>query len=398
MIEMLIGFVTRFLDILVTQTVLKPLAALGSLLWTQYSMIILKLIRPQMLYMMKNISKSLYTPDAEWSGFVADYLNRLTGGKVEAEQIQRQGLGIGSTSAMENLGDSFLKPLLSMIMPSPSEVQDDPLKACNRFLGLNLQFNMSSWLLHVLADTYSLGRVKGLITLPSAISRSFGFGRLSRFALGPAFKFTVVDPMTTLFNKIYTPEGYTREQAASLLRHGFLSQTEYINRCLELGYAPSKAAILYELGEKELADAWLKRLVDMGWITETEIHNELTRRGYSSERATILARLIRDDRKLDLIDKVISAAADLYKDGILDLTKLEGYLTRANYTQDEMSLYVAKLDLEKARRRFLTQAQVVQLWINKKLSMIECKSYLINNLNMTARDAELYMSLKSPGA
>ena len=99
MIETLIGFVTRFLDILVTQTVLKPLAALGSILWTQYSLIILKLIKPQMLYLMKSISKTLYSPDAEWSGFVADYLNRLTGGLVKAEDIQKQGIGISSSAA-----------------------------------------------------------------------------------------------------------------------------------------------------------------------------------------------------------------------------------------------------------------------------------------------------------
>ncbi len=396
MIEMLIGFVTRFLDILVTQTVLKPLAALGSILWTQYSLIILKLIKPQMLYIMRNISKTLYSPDAEWSSFVADYLNRLTGGLIKAEDIQKQGIGISSSAAMESMGNSFLKPLLSMVMPSPSEVEADPLKACNRFLGLNLQFNMSSWLLHVIADTYSLGRVKGLITLPSAISRSFGFGRLSRFALGPAFNFTVVKPMEKLFNKIYAPEGYTRAQAASLLRHGLINATEYVNICLEQGFPPSKAALLYELEEKELADAWLKRLTDMGWIKDAEIQKELTRRGYSPERATILSKLIIDDRKLGLIDKVINAAGDLYKDGTLDRTKLEGYLSKANYNADEITLFIAQLDLEKSRRRFLTQAQVVQLWLNKKLGRVECKNYLVALLSMTPEDAELYMSLKTP--
>ena len=394
MIEMILGLVERFLDILLTVTVLKPVATFLSLMWSNLSFWELKLIKPKMLYVMQNLSRALYQPDAAWSGFVADFLNRLTGGLVKAEDIQKQSLGIGSSAAMESLGNAFLRPLLALVMPSPAEVQGDPLKACNRFLGLNLQFNMSSWLLHVIADTYSMGRVKGLITLPSAISRSFGFGRLSRFALGPAFKFTVVDPMTALFNKIYTPEGYTREQIASLLRHGLISATDYINRCLELGIAPSKAALLYEVGEKELADAWLKRLTDMGWIKSAEVQKELTRRGYSPERAEILARLIIDDRKLDLVNKVIDAAANLYKDGVLDRTKLEGYLSKANYNADEITLFIAQLDLEKSRRRFLTQAQVVQLWINKKLGRVECKNYLVNLLSMTPEDAELYMTLK----
>ncbi len=396
MIDVLIGFVDRFLDILLTVTFLKPVATFSSIVWTKLSVTELKLMRPRLLVLLRDISAILTRPDTTWAIFVADYLNRLTNGAVTAEDIQHQAIGSGSAAAMQGIGDAFLKAILNLVMISPAEVERNPMGAAERFLGLNLNFNMSGWLLNLFASTYSMGRVKGLIGLPTAISRSFGFGRLSRFALGPAFNFTVVKPMEKLFNRIYTPEGYTRPQAAALLRHELINASDYVNICLDQGFPPSKAAVLYELEEKELADAWLKRLADMGWIKEPEIKKELTRRGFSPERAGVLSRLIRDDRKLDLIDKVLSAAADLYKDGVLEKRSLEGYLTTLSYSPEEIALYITRLEFEKSRRRFLTQAQVVQLWLTKKLGRNECKNYLVNLLSMTAEDAELYMSLKSP--
>ncbi len=393
--ELILGLITA-LNILIWEVLIRPMATMLSICWGWVGLTALKTQKPFALKIARLVSAEYFAPEKEWAGFIADYLNRLIGAQIDVPDMIKTPFGVKTIGAMEEMGKKFLMPMLAFTLPSPDEIQTNPMAGINRFMGMNLSFNMSGWILHLINEMFSFGKFQALGQLPRTISSSFGFARLSRFALGPSFKVAVVDPMTKLLNKIYTPETFTKEQAAGLVRHGLITQTDYINLCLDAGFSPTRAAMLYELGEKELTDAWLKRLTDMGWIKDAEIQKELTRRGFSPERAMILSKLIIDDRKLSIIDKLISAAADLYKDGVLDRTKLTGYLSKANYTADEIELYIAQLDLEKSRRRFLTQAQVVQLWLNKKLGRVECKNYLVALLSMTPEDAELYMSLKSP--
>lgn len=347
---------------------------------------------------MKSIVTTFYTPPPEWAGFLSGYIERMTGMKISIEDIAKQGAGIGARSFMESLGSKFLNPMLGLIMPTPAEVEKNPLGGANRFMATNLQFQLSAWLLHVIGDINSLGMFKSLKDLPNAISWSYGIGWLSWLVMGPPFRAGIAAPMEKLFNRIYTQSLLTQSQAAALTRHGLMTHKDYLNACLDIGLHPQKAAWLYEAGERELADAWLKRLSDMGWIEQKDIVVELTRRGFSPERAGILARLLKDTRKIDLIEKIISSAEDLYKDRTLDRTKLEGYYNKIGYKPEEIELSIALLELQRSRRRFLTPAQVVQLWLNKKLGRVECKSYLVNDLQYTAEDAELYMSLKSPTA
>jgi len=387
--------ITKFFANMGRSWVTKPISTLVSVafMWAFHGLV--NLFPAQAAMLQKVIVNTYYNPPKEWAGFLSQYIERMTGMKISIEDIARQGAGIGARSFMTSLGEKFLSPMLGLIMPTPQEIKTNPLGGANRFMSTNLQFQLSAWLLHVLGDMQSFGMFKSLKDLPNAISWSYGIGWLSWLVMGPPFRAGIAAPMEKLFARMYTPELLTQAQAASAARHGLISYEQYLDFCLDRGLHPAKAAMLYELGEKELTDSWMRKLAEMGWLDEEEIKQELTRRGYSPERSVVLARLIRDDRKLSLIDKVITAAEELYKDGLLDKSKLTEYLKLVGYGSEEIELKFVQLEAENSRRRFLTPAQVIQAWKQNHIDRVYCKDYLVNRLHYTPEDAELYMKLKT---
>jgi len=342
--------------------VLKPISTLLSVAFMWIFHALTRMCPHAAANVMRFIAKTYYTPPREWAAFVSEYMERLTGYKITIDDIIREGIGIGGRRVMETLGEKFLTPMLGLLMPDPREIERDPLGGAERFLGTNLQFQLSAWLLHLIGDMQSFGMFKSLKDLPNALSWSYGLGWLSWMVMGPVFRVGISQGMEKHFNKIYTPELFTVAQAIDALRHGKISSREYLDELLKRGIHPEKALTLYEITQKDYSDGVMRTLLELGWMTEEEAQQEFKRRGYDESRSLILARLLRDDRKFELIAKIADEAGDLFREEVIDESTYRRYLALVGYREDEQGLVIAHKKLERMRRRYLTPAQVVQAW------------------------------------
>jgi len=341
----------------------------------------------------ETITRTYYTPPDEWAAFLSEYMQRLTGSTITIDDIKREGLGQGSRSMMEAIGDKFLKPMLSLIMPTRDEIKTNPMGGANRFMSTNLQFQMSAWLLHVLGDIQSFGMFKSLKDLPNAISWSYGIGWLSWLVMGPPFRKGIADPMERYFAKMYEPELLTVTQAVDAVRHGRWDYDRYVDELRERGISPEKASILYELAQKDLSDSVMQKLYRLGWMDKQDIKEEFVRRGFEPARAELMAQLLIDDRKVSIIEDMVHQAEELYKDEKLDEGEVRRYFEAAGWKPDEIDLKINELKMEKAKRRYLTPAQVTQIWKQGKMTEYKCMDYLLK-LGYTQEDAQLYMDLR----
>lgn len=386
----------KFLRVLKFQWIHKILA-------TAFSVVALWVFRalvafcPQAaMYIQKRIVATYYTPPEEWAGFISEYMERLTGAKISLEDIIKEGAGLGSRTSMKAVGEKFMEPMLGLIMPTKEEQKTEPLAGAERFLGTNLQFQLSAWLLHLLGDMQSFGVFKSLKDLPNAISWSYGIGWLSWMVMGPVFRAGITAPMEKYFAAIYTPEMLTIAQIIDAKRHDLLTDTEFFDSLKERGISVEKARILYELAQKDYSDADIRNLLNLGWMEETDAVEEMKRRGYDPNRSTILARLLRDDRRLSIIDDIVKEAGEQYKDGLLEDGPYRGYLEMVGYKVDEQDLQISLLKLQKTRRRYLTPAQVTQAYKQKIIGRYQARDYL-RDLGMTDEDVEVYLKLKVGG-
>ena len=393
----IVVLITTFFAFLAKDWVVKAIATAFSTMYMWSFHGIVKLFPEEAFKLMGQISRNYFTPPSEWAGFINGYIKQMTGSDINIEQITKRGAKFAGKEAATALGKAFMDPMLGLILPTPSEVHTDPMGGANRFMSTNLQFQMNAWLLHVMGDMVSFGAFKSLKDLPNAISWSFGLGWLSWLVMGPPFRFGIVEPMEKVFNKIYTPYNFTQVQAGQLARHGLLSFDGYIEACLNIGIHPQQAAYLFQVQERELPDAWLTKFVQLGQISFDEVKQELTRRGFSKERAGMITRFILDSRKLDLTEKVVAAAADRYKEGILERRELERYYRQIGYNSVEIELAVTVLDLEKSRRRLLTPAQVSSLVTKARIPRVQGLEYLTARIGYTTEDAEHILFLQGVG-
>jgi len=324
------------------------------------------------------ITRYYYTPPQVWAGFINEYMKQMTGKEIDMDAFVKLGARVGGRSVMEVFGEEFMTPMLNLILPRPPLTFDKGMDAAERFLGVNLTFQMNAWLLHLIGDIVSLGKMKSLKDLPNAISWSFGIGWLSWLVMGTPFRKAISEPLEKGFNKIYTPELLAKSEALRAWIAEKITTKELQEELLQHGLSPEKIAVLAELAEKELSDSDLKKLYFERVITEKDIEEELKLRGYGKWRRKYLIQLITKDRILKWRDKVLDAAMDVFIEGQMSKTDFEGYLDVLKYNEQEKRLIIDFCMLEKIKKSTPTVAQIKQAFKKNYISYREAKSMLLD--------------------
>ena len=337
------------------------------------------LVHPEVAYRIVNkISEYFYTPPTMWAAFVNSYMRQMTGKDIDMEALTRLGAAVGGRSVMERLGETFLAPMLGLIMPEPPLNFYKGLDTAERFLGVNLQFQLNAWLLHLIGDIVTLGKLKSLKDLPNAISWSYGIGWLSWLILGEPFRITTTDPLRRGLNEIYQPELLTPSEAIKAWYAGLITSSELTKELKQHGYNEKRIETLVNLAEKEFTDADLKTLYQEGCITEDDIEREFQIRGYGPWRRRYLTQLITKARTLKLRDKLLDRAMDLYVLGKITETQLRNYLDLAHYNPHEQQLVIDLLNLEKAKKATPTDSEIKKAFEKGYISYAEAKGMLLN--------------------
>ena len=372
---------------------LKPFMAITTRmsLWVQTSTARFTWVAAKHLTL--SIFSQLTKPLPDFADFVAAFMNQVLGVSISRDFLRANALPSWPRETTRRLGEAILKPMLGLILPTEKELKMNPLAGIERFFSVNLKMQMSSWFLDLFGEVYSLGKIRSLRNLPHNISWSLGLGWLSWLALGTPFRIAFVGPAERYFNWLYRPTQLTAAQVVDAYRKRLISKTTFEKLMAELGYNSDFMYILYALEEKEFTDATLRRLLLLDWIDIEDAEEELKRRGYTEKRAKLLARLLRNERKFDLIDKIVDEAIKRFQEGVISENDLERYLKAARWTEEERRLLFALVELKKKERRFLTPAQIAQLYKQKLLPRALAKERLLE-LGFTEEDAELYLSLK----
>jgi hypothetical protein len=384
-----------FLRGLAKDWVLKPLASATSILFMWGFHALVRASPGRAFELMKRISASYFTPPEEWAGFIAAYMEQMTGAKISIEDIIAGGASGAGRAATEKLGEAFVTPLLNLIMPEPPITPKDGVDAAERYLGVNLQFQMSAWFLHVLGDMQSFGIFKSLKDLPNAISWSFGLGWLSWLVMGTPFQMGISDPLREHFNRVYKPERFSVAQNTEALQKGLITAQEFVDNMRFLGWTDDRIQILYQLAKKDPSEANLKKLYNLGILTEEEVKREVKARGYSDAWTNLLTQLITRDREVDQRDKLLSELENLFVNGVVDESIIRDGYSRAGWKEREIELAIQKLEAEKTRRSQLSNTDIANAVEKDLMAWSEGREILMRR-GFSRKDAEIFMKLRIP--
>ena len=324
------------------------------------------------------ISKVAFQPPPAWGGFIERYIEQMTGKEIRLEELVRGGVRVGGKQFAEAIGHEFLEPMLNLIMPLPAELEENPYVGAERYLAVNLQFQMNAWLLHVIGDMFSLGMFKSLKDLPNAISWSYGLGWLSWLVMGTPFRVACGDPMERDLNRRYMPRLPTPEKLIDAYLAEMISEDEFDDYMRQQGYHPMWTLILTELSASKLSDTEMRRLWNEGLITERDIEEYLQLKGYPRELRDYKKILLTRDRLLDLRDKLLDEVLDLYIAGVIPESTVREYYERQGYSRTETDLVISIGDLRRQAKAQPTLAQVKAALRKNYITEVEARRILVD--------------------
>jgi len=297
-----------------------------------------------------------YMKDEEWVSFVEEYMSQLTGKEVSYAELIEKGIGGGGAQVAEDLGEAFLHPMLNLIMPGAEGpvreagiTPQDGLDAAERFLGVNLRFQMQAWLLHMIGDVMSFGMWKALKDLPNAISWSYGIGWLSWLVMGGPFKIAIADPLVEYYNRMYRPARLGLAKAADAANMGLISKDEVVDLLRGMGWSEELIPVVLEMEQTKLGKAEAELLYRHGFLTFEQYVATYRTRGYTPEEALALATIEAGGSPKEIIKKIADEAFDLYVDGIMDEPTVRQYLEAAYNTPEEVNLWLALAELKRLK-------------------------------------------------
>lgn len=302
----------------------------------------------------KAVTDTYYNPSSEWREFAGQYVYRMTGSEPDYSSMIAAPPGSISTVASAALGKAFFDPMLKQMIPKAYSTRgeaviqpEDGLDSAHRFLAMNLQFQMSAWMLHLLGDWHSFGSFKSLKDLPNAISWSFGIGWLSWLVMGVPFRMGISDPLERYYNLRLRPSQLNFSQVMDLWHKELITTDEVSTKLNELGYSPELKWRLMAANWKIYSRAEIKDQLLLKIITDDQAIEYLKYNDVARDQAEMTIGMWKAERSLDITRKIVSKAEDLYVRGIIDESRLDGYLTMDLYNNPERALKHIELNLEK---------------------------------------------------
>ena len=306
------------------------------------------------------ISNIYFDASSSWILFARDYMENMTGNQIDPAIIDKLiGSKINLTGKVmaEEIGKEFLTPMLGMIMPGtpdwnkirkdanlPKSAQYAQLKNLNpsdgllgaeRFLGVNLQFQLQAWMLHFIGDTVSMGSMKSLKDLPNAISWSYGIGWLSWLVMGTPFRVAIAEPLEKLLNMLYRQKDLPPAQMIKAFRQGKVTNDELWRVMREAGFTDELIGIQIEQDTEKLPVSVLKDLLLTKRKDEKIIREELKASGFNPARIDTMLDSWKRERKDKILNRWAEECIDAYEKRVIDKPTLRKALKTAGWEDVE---------------------------------------------------------------
>jgi len=326
----------------------------------------------------------------QWADFVSEAIKHITGWEIPPEKIIEAKTVEGQVEIQRAFARAYLDHILHLILPKPPMTAEKGLEGAERFLSVNLGFQMSGWLLHLLGVIYSFGKFKSIKDLPNAISWSFGIGWLSWLVMGTPFRIGISDPLERYYNRYFKPQELTMEQLIKLYQLGLIETEELYKRAEEHGFNYERVTERLALAERQMTLSDLKTYARYYKIEPEAIVARLKRMGYPDDLAITLKNIILDERLNDLKDDLAKQAIRLYEQDAITDAELRTYLTATRWTPEEIDLQREVSSLKKIPVRRLSLSRILKAW--KQGILVREQAYdRIVKLGYTPEDAEVIL-------
>jgi len=372
------------------RTILRLVGTMLATWWQFVYLSIASVTAPVGRYLAILVTKRWMKQADEWAPFVSEAIQHITGMPVDPEMLKKVGTVHGQAEVQKALARAYLDHILGLILPEGPIKPEDGKKAAEAYLGVNLGFQMTGWLLHLMGDIYSMGQFKSIKDLPNAISWSFGLGWLSWLVMGTPFRIAISEPLERYFHEVYVPKQLTLEQLIEMHQRDYLPYEDLVKQARFLGFGEDVLRNRIDLASRLLTSSEVKKLyLDHGAARE-DTWKRLKKLGYKDSTADVLIKMWDEERLISQREALAKDALTLFEKGRMTEADVRTYLEAARWQRDEIELQLEVSRLRATPVRTLSLSRILRAWKRGILMRGEAYDKIVG-LGYTPEDAELIL-------
>jgi hypothetical protein len=331
---------------------------------------------------------------------ILEGFNKAAGGPMETllslalaefeEAIGGSGGGkFGAGSAAFGIADKFISRIESAAGGPGAFGVEPSLEPAKNFLAMMTEVGLRGWAMDLIAELESFGLIHAFEDLIGVISRTMGFGRLTRVALKPIIDATIGQAALAKVNLDYRPKLLSEGLAVKQVIRG-LKDAGWLDQELgRQGYSSDRIEAILADARKYLPIADAANLERHGIFTEAEFDTDATNQGYTGPDASLLRTASALSIEDSLHTKILDVALQQLHDGIIDEAQFVGMVSDLKVPIGEAAAWgeIARLKLTLPRRT-LTVLELKDCLKRNLIALDEFRQRL-EGLGFSAEDATL---------
>lgn len=287
------------------------------------------------------------------------------------------------------IGHAFITNLAGFFAPGGVVNTANPQAGVEAFIGFNMQFAMSTAMLAIIGEAFSLGQIKDVGELGDAMERALGLGRLAARAYRPLLENTVTKPWERQLRAQYKQDLLGARELALAVNRGS-SPIAAPNLLLQQhGLSDDQIAELLIQARPKIGAHELDVLVSNGIMTQDEAISELQAAGEPPTTSALRLQVAQQSRLGKLREKGMAEVLSLISKGALPVTAIDDAAAKFKVPDDELPIWDLLAGFyEGIRRRLLAKADILYLYEAGQITLADVDEW-IDEAGFDAHDKTL---------
>lgn len=292
-------------------------------------------------------------------------LRELTGQDLNLDRLSQQTMAEFVGAASPQPDSALVRGILGAFAPSAELTPEQGLSNLSSLFDLHMSTSLQAWMIDLLGEALSLGRLRSLAQFHAAVDAALGFRRVGMLMWRGPIQSAITTPVVQYYNRLYHAALPSPQQLVTGWQREIFSDEEYIDGMRSHGYSYERAQALLNVHEKELALGDVAALHKRGTIDADTLARVLRHQGYSDTHAQLITTWLEGKQVETLYTEIASTARRLFKAGDLGEEEYRGLLAEAHWRADEIELALATDQLALREEKQLTVAQIESAFLHQ---------------------------------
>ena len=297
---------------------------------------------------------------------------------------------VGELSQM--FGAVFVDPVLATLEAGITESPDEPLAGARAFYSVMTGVGAASGLASAAIEAATAGQVENGGKILENMYWNFGLGFLGWQTLAPLLENGLQPPLRRHYNEKFRPERFSSSQMSDLFALGEVSADEVRSELRAVGWRDQDIEQWIKLSYRALSEGDVWKLYHDGAIDKAQVDQRLRALGFNPDDLDLLHKANETGDTEEFKDVLLSTAKNAYTNDLLSRDDFERILRDQKRTDEEITLQVALLDMQKAESAAsFSRSEIRQLYASRTIAKPEAVAYLIKT-DLEPEQAELLLS------